>query len=412
MMSRFVKDTSSCGGEGSAKGSSASEGPSQPSNHLDHEIAHLTKLGSEPHKLLTRTAPGRSKLPISTVKMLVARETNHSGRGRFSSADGCHVLSRYLPTTGPCRVDQMNSRAYTSQFSADGSLFVAGFQGSHIRIYNVNKGWKVQKDILAKSLRWTITDTSLSPDQQYLVYASMSPMVHIVNVGSAATESVANITSDVNTVCFADETGHLLYSGSDDNLCKVWDRRCFITKGQAAGVLMGHLQGITFLDSRGDGRYLISNGKDQTTKLWDIRKMSSTVIYPKTRDADWDYRWMEYPQKARKLRHPRDQSLATYRGHSVLRTLIRCYFSPTYSTGQKYIYTGSSDSSVYIYDLVSGAQVARLDYHDAPVRDCNWHPVYPMIISSSWDGDIVKWEFPGSDESPPIKRRKRRRKNY
>lgn len=42
-------------------------------------------------------------------------------------------------------------------------------QGSHIRIYNVNNGWKVQKDILAKSLRWTITDTSLSPDQQYLV---------------------------------------------------------------------------------------------------------------------------------------------------------------------------------------------------------------------------------------------------
>lgn len=27
--------------------------------------------------------------------------------------------------------------------------------------------------------------------------------------------------SDVNTVCFADETGHLIYSGSDDCLCKV-----------------------------------------------------------------------------------------------------------------------------------------------------------------------------------------------
>jgi WD repeat-containing protein 23 len=107
---------------------------------------------------------------------------------------------------------------------------------------------------------------------------------------------------------------------------------------------------------------------------------------------------MEYPLNARTLRHPRDQSLATYRGHSVLRTLIRCYFSPAYSTGQKYIYTGSSDSSVYIYDLVSGAQVARLEYHDAPVRDCSWHPFYPMIISSSWDGDIAKWEFPGSDK--------------
>lgn len=29
------------------------------------------------------------------------------------------------------------------------------------------------------------------------------------------------IQSDVNTVCFADEGGHLIYSGSDDNFCKV-----------------------------------------------------------------------------------------------------------------------------------------------------------------------------------------------
>lgn len=60
---------------------------------------------------------------------------------------------------------------------------------------------------------------------------------------------------------------------------QVWDRRCFVTKGQAAGVLTGHLEGITFIDSRGDGRYFISNGKDQSIKLWDIRKMSSKVTW-------------------------------------------------------------------------------------------------------------------------------------
>ena len=48
-------------------------------------------------------------------------------------------------------------------------------------------------------------------------------------------------------------------------------------KRKAAGFLMGHLEGITFIDSRGDGHYFISNGKDQTTKLWDIRKMSSNA---------------------------------------------------------------------------------------------------------------------------------------
>lgn len=54
----------------------------------------------------------------------------------------------------------------------------------------------------------------------------------------------------------------------------MWDRRCFIAKGKPAGVLTGHLEGITFIDSHGDGRYFISNGKDQTIKLWDIRKMA------------------------------------------------------------------------------------------------------------------------------------------
>jgi len=29
------------------------------------------------------------------------------------------------------------------------------------------------------------------------------------------------LQSDVNTVCFADETSHLIYSGSDDSFCKV-----------------------------------------------------------------------------------------------------------------------------------------------------------------------------------------------
>lgn len=49
------------------------------------------------------------------------------------------------------------------------------------------------------------------------------------------------------------------------------------SRAQPAGVLTGHLEGITFVDSRGDGRYLISNGKDQTTKLWDIRRMTSNA---------------------------------------------------------------------------------------------------------------------------------------
>lgn len=42
-----------------------------------------------------------------------------------------------------------------------------------------------------------------------------------------------------------------------------------------AGVLLGHTEGITHVDARGDGRYFCSNAKDSTIRVWDVRKMAS-----------------------------------------------------------------------------------------------------------------------------------------
>lgn len=109
-------------------------------NSLDHDIAQLTKLRSGPQENLSRVLPGKREFPISTVKMLAGREANLSGRGRFSSGDCRHVLSKYLPVNGPWVVDQMSTRAYVSQFSADGSLFVAAFQVLTLSATNTSQG--------------------------------------------------------------------------------------------------------------------------------------------------------------------------------------------------------------------------------------------------------------------------------
>ncbi|CAK9272814.1 unnamed protein product [Sphagnum jensenii] len=447
--------------------SSGSEGSEVLPVPLDHDhLTHATALRNAASAGSARLANVKPCELVNTQTMLAGREFNVSKNGRFSRAECCHVASRYLPTDGPLVVEQLNSRAYIGQFSKDGTLFVAGFQDRRIRIYNVDRGWTVQKDILARNLRWTVTDTALSPDQRFLVYASITPIVHLVNVGneSGGVQSLANITDiheglnfstdvrgenvfglwtlqfshdgrelvagssdksiyvydleankpvlrivahkdDVNAVVFADESCHLIYSGSDDHICKIWDRRCFAQRNKPAGQLVGHLEGITFIDSRGDGRYFISNGKDQTIKLWDIRKMTSgsassrgSKHQQKIPTFRWDYRWMDYPGMGRDVRHPYDQSLMTYKGHLVLRTLIRCYFSPLASTGQKYIYTGSHDGCVYIFDMVTGKQVGRLIFHRGTVRDCSWHPTQPMLVSSSWDGNLAKWEHLHGDK--------------
>lgn len=127
-MSRFGKEIDACDAGDVSNESSRSRLAEERTVYLDHEIAQLTKLRSDPHIRLGYAEPGGMRLPVSTVRMLAGREANYSGLGRFSSRDGCHVLSRYLPTNGPWLVDRMKSRAYVSQFSAEGSLFVAGLQ--------------------------------------------------------------------------------------------------------------------------------------------------------------------------------------------------------------------------------------------------------------------------------------------
>jgi WD40 repeat protein len=78
-----------------------------------------------------------------------------------------------------------------------------------------------------------------------------------------------------------------------------------------------------------------------------------------------------------------DTSVMTYRGHSVLNTLIRCHFSPAFSTGQRYVYTGCAAGRVVIYDLLTGEMESVLKGHRACVRDVSWHPYLPELVSTS-----------------------------
>ena len=100
------------------------------------------------------------------------------------------------------------------------------------------------------------------------------------------------------------------------NICmKVWDLRCS-SCNRPVGVFAGHKDGISHVESKvcvfllftplellllqKDDRYLITNSKDQTIKLWDLRKFSNCSAIERTRTSVshqyWDYRWQEAPR--------------------------------------------------------------------------------------------------------------------
>ena len=73
----------------------------------------------------------------------------------------------------------------------------------------------------------------------------------------------------------------------------------------------------------------------------------------------FDYR-QEIYTKPRFQKAAGDCSVMVYRGHSVVRTLIRCHFAPENSTGQQYIYSGSADGRVHVRFLSSLSLFTRL----------------------------------------------------
>ncbi|KAJ3140916.1 hypothetical protein HK100_008280 [Physocladia obscura] len=393
---------------------------------------------------------------------------------------------------------RFDAKPYCAQFSSDGSLFYAATQDFNISLFAPHNAFSLASKIRCAPGRWTITDCDLSKDNSSLVYSSIHATIFLVNLRNTSFNNSSNdddtallhysshialpfnedcgiwsvrlsedgrevvagasegyifvqdvVTKtvlhrveahneDVNAVAFADESANILISGSDDGKVKVWDRRSSLANSRPVGVLLGHTEGITFITTRDrDARTVISNAKDQSIKVWDLRKsmVDDDDFYATrpVRTTNFDYRWQSYPSRLARP-HPADKSVATFKGHKVLRTLIRCHYSPE-NTGHRYIYSGSSDGCVYIYDpvlhpsggppiavlkvprvqsqslrnseedeelIVSRASTAferarhlvalrqrerQRETTAVCIRDVSWNPNEPQIVASVWTDD-------------------------
>ncbi|CAF0906345.1 unnamed protein product [Adineta ricciae] len=380
-----------------------------------------------------------------------------------------NLMKRLLPEEGEV-VASMERPTFCGQFSDDGQCFISACQDNCIRLYDTSTRRKFAQltEIEAIDVGWSILDTALSPDRTQIAYSTWSDCIYLITLDENYSEpkisslylrpetnrfSVFSLQfsksgseiicgasdncvyifdlekqqrtlrveahrSDVNAVRFIDDSNALLASGSDDGLVLVWDRRALNeAQPKPVGTFAGHKSGITFVHSRMDSRYLISNSKDQSIKLWDMRRFADESAISRSLKVSnavsrvWDYRVGVQSLSLHKEQIPGDPSVCTYREHSVGYTLIRCYFSPAFTTGQRYIITGSSNGCVYIYDVLTGSVERclriRNNYYGSErekcVRDVAWHPYDGYIVSTSWDNRRahVRWTHKMTDSSEP-----------
>jgi len=221
-----------------------------------------------------------------------------------------------IPASTSDMIVHFDEPVYSGQFSDDGNFFFSANKDYHVRMYDTSNpySWRYYKTVEFPFGSWTLTDASLSPDNKYLAYTSINSNVclaptdpndmgdpynldlaqsgriranhgfngrrdfgiwsirfsgdgrqlvagatrgTIVVYDIESRQSLHNIhghDDDVNAVCFGDKSSpHILYSGSDDTTLKVWDTRS-LGESRAAGAFIGHIEGLTYIDSKGDGR--------------------------------------------------------------------------------------------------------------------------------------------------------------
>ncbi|XP_071091966.1 DDB1- and CUL4-associated factor 11-like [Haliotis cracherodii] len=398
-----------------------------------------------------RAMKRRSPYNTTVPHLVKQREMGMNRQQQFTAGDCCVINNRFLPNNFT-KLASYHHKAFCGAFSKEGNIFLTAAQDQHVRIYDTtNDDFKLFKTIRARDVGWSVLDTAFSPDGNYVVYSSWSDSIHLCNIygdhdihealpllpgdqsfcifsltfssdnreilggandrhlyvydreSNQRTLRISAHDDDVNAVSFADDSSQILFSGGDDGLVKVWDRRTLREEDPLpVGVMAGHHDGITYIDSKKDARFLLSNSKDQTIKLWDMRHFSNKDGIDATKKAvsnqRWDYRWQQVPWKmGKRHRLVGDTSLMTFKGHGVLHTLIRCHFSPQFTTGQQYVYSGCATGNVVIYDLLTGKIVRKLEGHRACVRDVSWHPYENIIMSTSWDGTVAKWDYLSTD---------------
>jgi WD40 repeat protein len=245
----------------------------------------------------------------------------------------CKQWSRFLNSP---EAWQFLSRCHLSYITPG---VIKSFQG-YVNLYsNLTHGVCSEKtpDQLHAGTVW-----SLIVEDEKLFSGSSDNMIKIWNPTTG--DCLANLQGHTNWVCSLAIKGDKLFSGSCDHTIRIWNRISNI----CIGILQGHKDMVCALAISGDK--LFSGSADHTIKIWDLNT------------------------------HACIATLEEHKG--TVRSLV--------IEGDK-LFSGSWDKTIKIWDLATHACINTLGGHTKTV--CSLATSGNKLFSGAWDGSIKIWDL-------------------
>jgi WD40 repeat protein len=160
--------------------------------------------------------------------------------------------------------------------------------------------------------------------------------------------------------------------------------------------LTGHRDAVASLCFLGDGKHLVSGGRDRTLRVWTIadghevrrqdlpREVTALAVKPQTTSL-----LVAAGVALRLIDALTGEDQQRLSGHlDAIRALA-------FSADGKWIASGSDDRTVRLWDGQTGRPVQRLTKHADVVTGVAFAPDGKALLSSSRDQLLVEWEVPG-----------------
>jgi hypothetical protein len=290
------------------------------------------------------------------------------------------------------RIGWANVHAFHTTFSPDGRFFLAGGDGSTLRLYGVKSGTLV-RDLVGHT-HYT-QDAVFTPDGKQVLSASLDGTLRLWDVATGKAVRKFKGPGEGCTSVDLTRDGKWAVSGGADRTLRLWE----VATGKEVRKFVGHTSTCMGAFSP-DGKQVLSSSFDRTMRLWDtatgkerrtfrghtallfgaffLPDGKRALSFSADRTARvWD---LATGKEIRKL--PLGPRLSDIRGLAL---------SPD---GKRILVGTDGRPTVRLLDLATGKEVHRFGLVTNP-RGLSFSRDGRLAASGSWRGFVYLWRMPG-----------------